>query len=121
MFFENDKRIRIISGHYGVGKSEFASNYALKLLNSKNKRKNIVVVDLDIVNPYFTTRGIKEFLNKKGIEIIGPSKEATHADLPAIPREVESVFYDENYDVIVDLGGDAVGSKILGRYYKVFW
>ncbi|MBF4774267.1 ATP-binding protein, partial [Clostridioides difficile] len=27
----NDKRIRIITGHYGSGKSEFAMNYVVKL------------------------------------------------------------------------------------------
>jgi hypothetical protein len=114
--FQNDKRIRIISGHYGVGKSEFASNYALKLIKSKKNREKVAIVDIDIVNPYFTTRGIKDFLNKHKIEIIGPSKEATNADLPAIPREIDSVFFDDKYDVIVDLGGDAAGSKVIGRY-----
>lgn len=116
MILQNDKRIRIISGHYGVGKSEFASNYAIKLSKSKNRREKVAIVDLDIVNPYFTTRGIKEYLAKSGIEIIGPSSEATNADLPALPREIDSCFYDESYDVIVDLGGDAAGSKVLGRY-----
>lgn len=116
MIFNDDNRIRIISGHYGVGKSEFASNYALKLAKSPNRRQKIVIVDLDIVNPYFTTRGIKSFLEKNGIEIVGPSSEATHADLPALPREIDSVFFNENYDVIVDLGGDAAGSKVIGRY-----
>ena len=116
MIFQNDNRIRIISGHYGVGKSEFASNYALKLINSKNHRKKIAIVDLDIVNPYFTTRGIREFLKIHNIEIIGPSSEATNADLPALPREIDSVFFDDDYDVIVDLGGDAAGSKVIGRY-----
>ncbi len=116
MSFQQDKRIRIISGHYGVGKSEFASNYAVKLFKSNSHRDKIAIVDLDIVNPYFTTRGIKDILRKNGIEIIGPSSEATNADLPAIPREVESVFYDESYDVIIDLGGDAAGSKVLGRF-----
>lgn len=116
MIIQNDKRIRIISGHYGVGKSEFASNYAIKLTKSKNRREKIAIIDLDIVNPYFTTRGIKKFLANFGIEIIGPSSEATNADLPALPREIDSAFYDETYDIIVDLGGDAAGSKVLGRY-----
>jgi len=116
VIFEKDKRIRIISGHYGVGKSEFAANYAIKLSKYKNRRKKITIVDLDIVNPYFTTRGISNILKKNNIEIIGPSYEATNADLPALPREIDSVFFDEDYDVIIDLGGDAAGSKVIGRY-----
>lgn len=119
MTIRKENRIKIVSGHYGVGKSEFASNLALKMSNVKNSNKKIVIVDLDIVNPYFTTRGIKDYLKKFNIEIVGPSSEATNADLPAIPREVESVFYDENYEVIVDLGGDSAGSKVLGRYNNI--
>ena len=30
----NDKRIRIIIGHYGSGKSEFAMNYVTKLMSA---------------------------------------------------------------------------------------
>ena len=56
-----NKRIVIISGHYGVGKSEFASNLAIAL---SSLDKKVAVIDLDVVNPYFTTRGITDFLNK---------------------------------------------------------
>jgi len=33
----NDKRIRIITGHYGSGKTEFAVNYAIRLAKTGNK------------------------------------------------------------------------------------
>lgn len=33
----NDKRIRIITGHYGSGKTEFAVNYAVKLADLGKK------------------------------------------------------------------------------------
>lgn len=33
----NDKRIRIIVGHFGSGKSEFSINYAVKLSQVKKR------------------------------------------------------------------------------------
>ena len=47
----NNKRIRIITGHYGSGKSEFSVNYALKLRGEIEGR--LAISDLDVVNVYF--------------------------------------------------------------------
>ena len=47
------KRITLFAGHYGSGKTNIAVNYALYL---KNLGKDVVVADLDIVNPYFRTK-----------------------------------------------------------------
>ena len=48
-----DKRIRIIIGHYGSGKSEFSINYAVKLAEMGRK---VTLADIDIVNMYFRSR-----------------------------------------------------------------
>ena len=45
-----DKKIIIICGHYGSGKTNIAVNLAR--LFSENGKK-VALVDLDIVNPYF--------------------------------------------------------------------
>ncbi|MDO4800297.1 MAG: hypothetical protein Q4A52_07285 [Bacillota bacterium] len=50
-----DKRIRVIVGHYGSGKSEFSVNYALALAALGAP---VTVCDLDIVNPYFRSREV---------------------------------------------------------------
>ena len=47
------KRITIISGHYGSGKTNIAVNLAIDLKKSFDK---VAVADLDIVNPYFRTK-----------------------------------------------------------------
>ena len=44
------KRIQIITGHYGSGKTEYAVNLALQLAGTGRKT---ALADLDIVNPYF--------------------------------------------------------------------
>ena len=46
------KRITLITGHYGSGKTNFAVNLALR---QAAEGKKVTVVDLDIVNPYFRT------------------------------------------------------------------
>lgn len=109
------KRIKIISGHYGCGKSELAVNWAYQLAINGFK---VAIVDLDVVNPYFTSRGISDKLEEKGIRVFGPSKKLTLADVPALPPEIYSVFEMNDSEVIFDLGGDAAGGKVLGFFYN---
>ena len=42
------KKINIVTGHYGSGKTNFSANLAIKLAENCGK---VTVVDLDIVNP----------------------------------------------------------------------
>ena len=46
------KRVTLILGHYGSGKTNIAVNLALAL---KKTKENVAIADLDIVNPYFRT------------------------------------------------------------------
>lgn len=58
---EKDKRVRIIAGHYGSGKTEFAVNYAVAL--SKNAPR-VVLADLDIVNVFSGPgKGVRSWRN----------------------------------------------------------
>jgi ABC-type ATPase involved in cell division len=61
----NDKRIRIMIGHYGSGKSEFAMNYVTKLREEIDGK--IALSDLDVVNVYFRTREKKNLLKSLNI------------------------------------------------------
>ena len=53
----NFRKINIITGHYGSGKTNVSVNMALDLAE---KGEKVTVVDLDIVNPYFRTADFKE-------------------------------------------------------------
>ena len=113
----NDKRIRIIIGHYGSGKTEFSLNYALEL----NKQgKKVAIADLDVVNVYFRSREKAELLEEKGIKVIGASIKGNALDLPAISGEVLTPLQDKSYDTILDVGGDPAGARALGRYHEYF-
>ncbi|SHK18329.1 nucleotide-binding protein [Paramaledivibacter caminithermalis] len=114
----NDNRIRIIIGHYGSGKTEFAVNYAMKLVD---EGKKVALADLDVVNPYFRSREKQDILEAKGIRVIGSSLGMkSGADLPAISASVLAPIQDESYDVVLDVGGDSVGARALARYYSYF-
>jgi len=109
-----DKRIRIIIGHYGSGKTEFAVNYGIKLAEAGKK---VSLVDLDVVNPYFRSREKEAFLREKGIKLIASSlNKSIGIDLPAISAGILAPLQDESYDVVLDVGGDAVGARVLAVY-----
>ncbi len=113
----NDKRIRIIIGHYGSGKTEFSINYALKL---NELGKKVAIADLDVVNLYFRSREKASLLEEKGIKVIGSSIKGNALDLPAISGEVMTPIKDKTYDTILDVGGDPAGARALGRYHEQF-
>lgn len=106
------KQITIIGGHYGSGKTEFAVNLARRMGESK---VNTCLVDLDIVNPYFRSYERGEELEKLGVKLM-VSSCGGYADQPALPAEVNTIFFDKEQKSIIDLGGDPVGARVLGFY-----
>lgn len=109
---KKDKRIRIITGHYGSGKTEFALNYSIEL--SKVSKK-VAISDLDIVNVYFRSREKKKVLENKGIKVISSSITSDSSDLPALSGEISVPIIDKSYDYVIDLGGNDVGTVTLSR------
>jgi len=110
----NDKRVRIITGHYGSGKTEFAVNYVIRLRDKVDGR--VAIADLDVVNPYFRSREKKSFLQEKNIQVIDSSVDGRCVDIPALPAEITAPMVGEDYDYVVDLGGDHVGARAFARF-----
>lgn len=109
----NDKRIRIITGHYGSGKTEFAVNYAVKLSDLGRK---VAVADMDVVNPYFRSRECESIFKEKNIELLGFILKEHGMDLPAVSGNVMKPFTDTSYDYIIDLGGSSGGAKAFSSF-----
>ncbi len=110
-----DNRIKIICGHYGSGKTEFAINYSLAL---KKIKKRVAIADMDVVNPYFRSREKAKLLNDKGIKTIYSSIEGTALDIPAVSGEVGTLIANDLWDLVLDIGGNDVGARALARYAK---
>jgi hypothetical protein len=111
-------RIRIFTGHFGSGKTEISINYAIDLAK---QGKKVAIVDIDIVNPYFCVRDIKEHLEKEyGIRVIASNPHYSNAELAVVPAEIISVFNDKSYEVVMDIGGDDSGAVVLGQYNRFF-
>ena len=109
----DDRRIRIITGHYGSGNTEFAVNYVKKLRESVDGR--VAIADLDIVNVYFRSREKKEELEEKGIQVIASNLDTAVADVPAVSGAMTMPVINKEYQYVVDLGGNDVGTLVLGR------
>lgn len=115
MFFV-EKRLNIITGHYGSGKTNLAVNMALEL---SNKGKKAAVIDLDIVNPYFRTADFRTLFEQNRIQLAAPVYAGSNLDIPALPPEIGTLLSDETTTVIMDVGGDDTGAIALGRYAEL--
>jgi len=109
----NNNTYTVICGHYGCGKTNLCLNLAIekKLLNPERR---VIVVDIDIVNPYFRSSEYGNLLTKHGIELIIPSFANTPLDTPTLSPKIFSIFTAENADVFIDAVGDDAGATALG-------
>ena len=65
-----DRRILVITGHYGSGKTEFCVSLAFRLAKKGfGPYKRLALIDLDIANPYFRSRERKEQLAAAGVAV----------------------------------------------------
>jgi hypothetical protein len=104
------KRITIIAGHYGSGKSEISVNLALN-------NKIDYIVDLDIINPYFRTRALDGLFEEHGIHLVESTvKGMLNSDMPYVSGEGAIPFVNKNITAIYDLGGTENGAKVLIQF-----
>lgn len=107
------KRVSIFSGHYGSGKTNVAINYAREI---KRQGHDVIIADLDIVNPYFRTKDSEKLLAEEGIEMICLPFANSNVDLPSIPSEAYRLVQDKSRYAVIDLGGDDRGALAMGRF-----
>ena len=111
-----EQRVVLIVGNYGSGKTEVAVNLAIRL----RERQAISIADLDIVNPYFRCREARGEMESLGIRVINPEGDYQAADLPIILPEIRGLVRDGEETLILDVGGDDVGARVLGSLADVF-
>jgi len=114
----DDRRIVIFAGRFGSGKTEISLNYALSLVDQTDQQRPILV-DLDVVTPYFRTRELAERLAQEGVDVVTPAPVAQHLDVPGITPEILGAIQQPYRPVVLDVGGDAQGARALGQYASV--
>jgi hypothetical protein len=105
------KRVSLIVGHFGSGKTEIAVNAALSLAEAGTA---VALVDLDVVKPYFRSRSARSLLAEAGVELVAPTGDHFYADLPIIVPRVRSLLREQRVRVILDVGGDDTGARVVG-------
>lgn len=106
------KRITLLCGHYGSGKTNVAVNMAMML---KAQRDNVAIADLDIVNPYFRSKDSSDEFEREGIRLICSDYANSNVDIPALPQDMYAITDDRDLSVVIDVGGDDRGALALGR------
>jgi hypothetical protein len=112
------KRITLIVGHYGSGKTEFSVNLTVDL---KKKYDKVAILDMDIANPYFRSRERQALLEDLGIAVHHNSfGYDISEDLPAISACLRAPLENKEYMTVVDVGGDDSGARVLNQFRKYF-
>ena len=107
-----NKRVLLLCGHYGSGKTNIAVNFAKEL---KKSGSAVMLADLDIVNPYFRSKDSEAELKEDGIELICSSFASSNIDIPSLPQTIHRIIQAKTSKAVLDIGGDDAGSIVLGR------
>ena len=118
----------IFTGRFGSGKSETAINYAISLARKmpegaqsrasagQQHPAGVILIDLDIVTPYFRSRETADRLLDLGVRVIAPSIIGQHLDTPAITPQILGAIQQSDLPVVLDVGGDKQGARALGQF-----
>ena len=111
------KKVIILIGNYGSGKTEIALNLAVK---AAGEGKRTQVVDLDRINDYFRMSDHVRLLGEKQIDLVSPTFAGAGLTQTNMPAAVGSAFAGDWDLVIFDVGGDPAGALSLARYHMDF-
>ena len=117
------RRVIVIAGHYGSGKTELAVSLAMRLSAQQDREyPRLAVVDLDIANPYFRSRERMQLLREHGVSMYADvfQSTGTTAELPALTAALRAPLEDEGCRTIIDLGGNDAGARVLRQFRKYF-
>lgn len=99
-------------GEYASGKSENAINRALELLR---QNRQVTIVDLDTVEPFYTLRPLKKKLEQLGLRVIAwdPAETTGLGEAGSLINQQMIWALRNEGDIILDIGYGAHGARIL--------
>ena len=109
-----DKRLTVIVGAYGSGKSEISVNAAFALRQAYPAPAKILLADMDIVNPFYRSADAGKILEEAGVRVVAPAYARSNVDSPILTGEMYIVFDDPEYRGVFDIGGEDMGAVVLG-------
>jgi hypothetical protein len=111
------KGIVIIAGNYGSGKTEVAINLAV---DQWRKGVQVRMADLDLVNPYFRIREVRQLLSTMDIDVVLPPEQYLQADLPILDPGVAGLIRRPAELTLLDVGGNGAGATVLAALAEAF-
>ena len=110
------KKIYVLIGNFGSGKTELALNFAFNA--AEHGRTELI--DLDMINTYFRLSERKKLIDAAEIRLVSPNYASTNVEAMSLPAEVSSAFHMDWDTVVFDVGGDGAGATALGRFKRDF-
>ena len=105
----------MVVGNYGSGKTEVAVHLARRWARQGLK---VSLADLDLVNPYFRCREARARLEEAGVRVVVPPPSLEWSDLPIMLPEIAGMLHPQpGHCSLFDVGGDDVGSRVLGSLH----
>ena len=111
------KKVIILIGNYGSGKTEIALNMAVR---AAAEGKRTQVIDLDRINDYFRMSDHVRLLEDRNINLVSPTFVGAGITQTNMPAAVGSAFAQDWDLVLFDVGGDPAGALSLARYHMDF-
>ena len=102
------KKVYVLIGNYGSGKTELALNFAFKAAEAGKRTE---LLDLDMVNTYFRLTERGKMTQMKEIRLVAPNFACSGIETLSLPAEVASAFA---------MDWDTVGATAVGRYHQDF-
>ena len=102
-------------GEAGSGKTEIALNFAMGLRKETDRR--IHFFDMDQTKPLFRARDAAQRLRDNGIEFHS-NMDTSIEDVAAIAPGVLAAFAEEDSYIIMDVGGNEGGARVLGQFFE---
>lgn len=100
----------VFLGEAGCGKSELAVHLALELAR---QGQEVHFFDLDQTKPLMRSRDAEGLLEKAGVTV---HFQQQYADAPTQVGGLIPLLLDEKKAVILDVGGNDTGAKLIGGY-----
>jgi len=107
----NNKKNFVFIGEAGSGKTEVALSLAVQM--TKLTDKAIHFLDMDQTKPNFRARDVAQQMEQAGVNL---HYHEQILDTPNVIPGVREKLMDKNYICLLDIGGGAYGSHMIGQF-----